>query len=282
MKLTDFLEQLEIEKLDEFRPDPDSHVLMVTGRMAKPGLTRMMLAIDPDDFTYEIRAMDIQVAAWLTVEKIANDIGDLTGVDLVLVPGKTMGDEKDLEKAIGIKVIRGPGCYSELPDFLEEEGFEQEVSDVPRPKLLVFNDYNVAEFLAKTYEVPFITIDSLIKRAQDDGITSDDFSRHNVLAELVRARLLEPDAKRGFVLYNYPRIARDIEWLEDMKVKQDAVVYVGNKDHNDIIDYYKDKTGFLTINDKDEKSRMANALEKVEMLMQQCVVPDSGMAQFKK
>ena len=71
-----------------------------------------------------------------------------------------------------------------------------------------------------------------------DGIEVDDWSRHNVIAELIRARLLEADAQKGFVIHNYPRIERDINWLEEMAVTLDAVVHYGDYDLS-VINHYK-------------------------------------------
>lgn len=284
MHIRDLLEHLEIQNLNEFRPDPGTHVVLITGRMALPGLKRMMSAINPADFTYDIRVLDIEVAAWLTAEKIIEEFGDTKGVDLILIPGKTMGSEEEIQDELGIKVMRGPGCYSEMPVFLEETGIEPDVSGVPRPRLLILGDEapRYAEFISKTYEVPLITAEKLIDRAKEDGLVTDDYYKHNFLAELVRARLTEEDAKKGFVLLNYPRTARDYIWFTEMKIRPDKILVSGTID-DQLEEKLKEFMGYTDIpSSGNDQDMQVMALKSVEETMQQCVVPDLGYAQKDK
>lgn len=255
-------------------------MILVTGRLARAGLSRMMEAIAPDDFTYEIRVLDIQVAAWLTAEQIIREIGDVDQADVILVPGKTQGDVEDIERALGVQVLRGPGCYSELPVFFEETGFEDQVSDVPRPRLLILGAQkdSISEFVAKTYEVPLITPDDLARQAEQDGLDVPDFYQHNVMAELLRARLIQPDAKKGYVISGYPRTERDVRWLQDIGARPDGMLFVGGTEP-ELLDAYQNHPGRIMISPSDDvRDMQATALERIEAMMQQCVVPDSGAA----
>lgn len=284
MKICELLETLDIQNLNEFRPEPGTHVVLVTGKMAQPGLKRMMSAINPSDFTYDIRVLDIEVAAWLTAEKIISEFGDTTGVDLILVPGKTMGSEEDIEKQLGVKTMKGPGCYSEMPVFLEEEGIELEVDGIPKPKILALGSEaeKFAEFVAKTYEVPLITIESLVTRSKEDGTLTDDPYRHNFLAELVRARLIEADAKNGFVILGYPRTVRDYVWFNEMKAKPDKILLAGDIDQ-ELNDELKDAVSVTKVPiSSDERDMQVFALKSIEETMQQCVIPDQGYAKKEK
>jgi hypothetical protein len=273
-------ELFENWRLQEYRPAANSHVIMVTGRLARAGLTRMMAAIAPDDFTYEIRVLDIQVAAWLTAEQIIKEIKDVSNADVILVPGKTQGNTEDIERALGIQVLRGPSCYSELPVFFEETGFEDQVSDVPRPRLLIIGKYanRISEFLASTYQVPLITPEKLAQQAVQDGLDVPDPYQHNVMAELLRARMLDSDAKKGYVISEYPRNERDVLWLQSLKVKPDGILIVGRTDP-DLINAYQNHPGKIMISTSlNERDMQATALERIEIMMQQCIVPDLGAA----
>jgi adenylate kinase len=230
---------LMTQMLMEFRPDAGSHVVMVTGKLAHNGLQRVMKALNPEEFTYEIRVLDKAVAAWFDVDFVAAEIGDLDGVDLVLLPGKTMGDEDELEGRIGVKVIRGTNCYSELPTFFEMAGVEVTSDDIVRPRILLLGRPGSGKStyggdLASTYEIPHISTGDLLRSGIEEGdpaaVTAKDHMErgelipHYLMAELVRARLALPDTKNGYVLDGYPRTLRDVEWLVDMNVKPDAVV----------------------------------------------------------
>lgn len=264
-----------MEVLQEYRPI-GSRVLLVTAVLANTGLTRIMEAIAPEDFTYEIRVIPIQVAAWLNAKDLPEQIGNVEDFDLVIIPGKTNGDEYDIERALGVRVVRGPNCYSELPDFFEQQGFEP-VTSVPGPKIAVRNADEVATFLAKTYEIPLIDMGELIDlEIISDGpvgkiLANSVVAPHNVKAEVLRSRLTMPDTKNGWVLTGYPRDEREIQWLEEMGMSPDALVAVPAR--NDAVQsIYKDNPAYIEILEADPQRRKEEALVRVETLMQTCVV----------
>ena len=162
---------------------------------------------------------------------------------------------------LGIEVVRGPNCYSELPVFLEEIGLELDSSEkVVPPKIFVLGDkHNIAEYLAKTYEVALI-----------DPSTVED-QRHNQVAEFVRSEVI---GKEGWVIKNYPGTIRDTEWVKDMKLKPDAIVAT---DNSEIVSYYADKPQLLMIEGKTSEELRKKALIEVETLMQTCINPDEGL-----
>jgi hypothetical protein len=283
MRLIELFEALPVS-LNEYRPTGGSHLILVTGRLARAGLIRMMEAIDPTDFTYEIRVLDTEIAAWLTTQQITQEIGDVNHADVILVPGKTQGDVQDIARALGVQVLRGPECYSELPVFFEETGFEDQVSDVPRPRLLVLGNQgdSISEFITKTYQVPLITPDNLVQQAQQDGLDIVAPVQTNVMAELLRARLIQPDAKKGYVITGYPRTTRDVRWLRDIGARPDGILFVGEADP-ELLDAYQDHPGRILILPSDNvRDQQATALAHIETLMQQCVIPNSGAAPEKK
>jgi len=268
-------EIIETHTILEYRPEPDQHIIMVTGQLAKTGLQRVVDALGEIDFTYEIRALDIAIAAWLTTDKIAEEIGDVTGADAILIPGKTMGDDSVLENAVNIPVIRGPVCYSELPVFLEYIGIDVDPSGIVRPKILLINASNeLGNQLASTYEVPHITPDEIVDTlGADDPIVAayqaQQPALHNVKAELIRSRLVMRDALGGFVMQDYPANTRDCQWLDEMTTL-DVIVMIDDGYNNEVSKHYQDHLGYTVIpaNDPD---MLSSVFTKVETILQQCV-----------
>jgi len=262
------------ELINEYRPEKNSKVIFVTGKLAAKGLQRVLEAINPQDFTYKIRVLDVEVAAWLDVSIIYKQIGDIEGVNVLIIPGKTTGDEQELQEKLHIQVVRGPNCYSELPVFLEEIGFESDSAErVVPPKIIVLDDkHGIAEYLAKTYEIKLIDPITLAKKEKIDA------SKHNQVAELVRSETITLD---GWVLKNYPDTMRDIECIKDMKLSPDAVVSISND--SEVAKFYSNKPQYIYLGDiLDSEQIRKKALVKVEMLMQTCINPDEGLADGKE
>jgi len=287
--------------LSEWRPATGMHVLLVTGQLAHKGLQRIMDAIDPEDFTYEIRVLDVAVAAWISTEMLQQQIGDLTGVDLILTPGKLIGNEAELEKQLGIPVVRGPGCYSELPTFLEVENFENITSnDIVRPRIAVTGSSTYirarhAQLLARTYEIPRATRASMLRtsllNAEHVGEMIEQLQSQNspvpanLQASLVKNYVL--DADNGFVLSDYPNTARDLQWMQDLQIDLDIIVWMQTQSSNwraeQLLAALKDDPRLLTIDATGSAREIESALiTGVERMLQQCVVPDSGLAANSK
>ena len=267
------------EVLNEFRPT-GNHVLLITGVLAESGLKRIMEAISPDDFTYEIRTMSSQVAAWLNVERLMEDIGDVADFDLIILPGQTVGEAYDLERHIGVRVVKGPACYSSLPHFFEEQGFNApEATPLPRIAICEPGDAT-GRYLAATYEIPFLDIEELIDlEIVEDGPTAKEIRnsprplRHNLLAEILRARISLPDARNGWVLAGYPTTLRDIEWMEEMEATPDVYVAVVHPMVQTLIlDHYRDADNIIEIlPNLPPQEIKETALVRVETLMQTCI-----------
>lgn len=267
------------EVLNEFRPS-GHHVLLVTGVLAEVGLRRMMEAIDPQDFTYDIKTTSKQVAAWLTTADLEQELGEVSDYSLIIIPGQTKGDEYELERHLGVRVVKGPACYSSLPDFFEEQGFEP-VGDIPRPQIVITEPGDeVGRFLAKTYEIPYLDMDDMIeKESKEDGPLGKELRsaerplRHNLLAEIVRARVSLPDARNGWVLAGYPTTVRDIQWLDDMDKRPDVyVAVVPEGESTPVLDHYRKEDNVIEIDPVlDLQDIKEQAIVRVETLMQTCV-----------
>lgn len=286
------LEEMDIEHnviLKEFRPGAGQHVLMITGNLAKAGLERVMAALGTEDFTYEIRNIDIAVAAWITTDLIKNSIDTTEGVDLIMIPGKCTGDEEQLSKELGVKVIRGPVCYSELPTFLEHHGVEIDPEGIVRPKIIMLGDEaQYAEALSKTYEVPHLTIHSMLDALGGDDMLVQKINEfmsdgapvpHYLMAELVRSRLVMPDVQKGYLLDGYPHTPRDAVWMDEIKPQPDVIVSMGSADPEVVVHYYSNPA-LIEVDATVSQRTMSNLYTGVEGLMRQCVKP--GMANLKK
>ncbi len=302
--------------LFEFAPEPGSHLVLVTGKLAHTGLKRIMVALDPQVFTFEIRVLDKAVAAWFTTEFIAENVGPLNPADILLIPGKTMGDEGDLSQLLGVRVERGTNCYSELPTFFEMAGVEVTSDDIVKPKIIMIGrpgsgKTTYAAEIAATYEIPHVSVGDVIRAGVEEGdeaaieaaeyLGRGELVPHNVMAELVRSRVLMPDMRNGFVLDGYPRILRDVQWLADMGVRPDAVVYLacdeevakqrliaqGRADYvmqgkligefetetAPMIEHYRELPGFIEI-DTDSPDVLSVLYTSLETMFQKCLRPD--------
>ena len=96
------------------RADP-ARVLFVTGRLAEPGLRRMLAAMAPS-FAYDVAVMKITVAALMTTEWLARSLHVPEGTDLVLIPGLCEGDARALADKVSVPVEKGPVDLRDIPE----------------------------------------------------------------------------------------------------------------------------------------------------------------------
>ena len=91
------------------------NILFITGKLAEKGLRTVIESMEDKDFTYEIRNLNVNVAALLTTDMIARRIDDVQSFDEIIIPGRVRGDLELLEKTINKKIIRGPDELKDLP-----------------------------------------------------------------------------------------------------------------------------------------------------------------------
>jgi dihydropteroate synthase-like protein len=92
---------------------PD-RVLFVTGKLAEPGLRRVLADLAPP-FTSDVAALKITVAALMTTPWIASHLDVPTGTDLVMIPGLCEGDTRAIGERFGVPVEKGPKDLREIP-----------------------------------------------------------------------------------------------------------------------------------------------------------------------
>jgi len=90
------------------------HVLFVTGKLAEPGLRRVLAGMAPP-FGYDVATLNITVAALMTTSWIAGHLGVPNGTDLVMIPGLCEGDVQVIGETLGVAVEKGPKDLREIP-----------------------------------------------------------------------------------------------------------------------------------------------------------------------
>ena len=89
-------------------------VLFVTGKLAEPGLRRVLADMAPP-FAQDVAALKITVAALMTTSWIANHLDVPAGTDLVMIPGLCEGDPSAIVEKFGVPVEKGPKDLREIP-----------------------------------------------------------------------------------------------------------------------------------------------------------------------
>ena len=129
------------------------HILFLTGKLAEKRLRRVLEAMQPLEFTCEIRNIGVSVAALMTAQMIGRRLQDLDGVDRIIVPGLCQGDLDALGEALGVPVQRGTVDVKDLPTLFGREA-----------QLISLDKYSVGIF-AEIVEAPQISVDAILARA---------------------------------------------------------------------------------------------------------------------
>jgi dihydropteroate synthase-like protein len=91
-----------------------SRVLFVTGKLAEPGLRRVLADMAPP-FASDVAALKITVAALMTTPWIASHLDVPAGTDLVMIPGLCEGDTRAIGDRFSVPVEKGPKDLREIP-----------------------------------------------------------------------------------------------------------------------------------------------------------------------
>lgn len=104
--------------MEEARP----HLLFVTGKLAEPGLVRLLEQIAPRaGFDYTVAVLPITVVALATTPWIARHLSVPPGIDRVILPGLCAGDLEALTAVTSAPVERGPKDLRDLPDHFRTQ-----------------------------------------------------------------------------------------------------------------------------------------------------------------
>jgi len=96
-------------------------VLLVTGKLAEAAVRRHA---SESDVEASVISLPVSVASLLTPEIIARHLSsvDLTGYDMILIPGLVRGDIGIIEKAYAISTFKGPRYSADIPTVLNMLG----------------------------------------------------------------------------------------------------------------------------------------------------------------
>ncbi|MGH6944174.1 MAG: DUF6513 domain-containing protein, partial [Geminicoccaceae bacterium] len=129
------------------------HILFVTGRLAEPRLARVLGAMAPTEFSFEVRQIGVKVAALMTPEIIRRRLNDVGGATRILLPGRARGDLEALGAEFGVPVARGPDDLKDLPEFFGRRGAGLDLS---RHDVRIF---------AEIVEAPMLDVPGILTRA---------------------------------------------------------------------------------------------------------------------
>ena len=126
------------------------HLLFITGHLAEKSLARVLAALEPRHFSYEIRVPGINVAALLTAAMLKRRLHALQGFDKVILPGRCRGDLDELTAHFGVPFARGP---EELKDLPAHFGTQAKPRVIDRTDVTLF---------AEVVQAPHSTVDDIL------------------------------------------------------------------------------------------------------------------------
>jgi len=130
------------------------HIVFLTGKLAERNLRGVLDELAPEEFTYDVVRLPINVAGLMTADYIGRHFARGEGVDRVIVPGRCRGDLDALGQALGLKIERGP---DELRDLPEHFGRERKGVDLSKHDVQIF---------AEIVDAPDLTLEQIVARAQ--------------------------------------------------------------------------------------------------------------------
>lgn len=110
-------------------------VLLVTGKLAEEIVKQYS---EQSNIEVHVVALNVPVAAFLTAETIVEGLKgrNLTGFDMILVPGFSRGDTAYISDAVGVPAFKGPRYAADLPTVLDVLGTVKLSTTVPACDLL--------------------------------------------------------------------------------------------------------------------------------------------------
>ena len=130
------------------------HIVFLTGRLAQPGLERVLAGIEDAPFTHEVREIGLQVAALMTAEMIRRRLKAPVQADRIIVPGRCRGDIDALTAHYGVPVVRGPEELKDLPRYFQRAARPVDLSE---DEVAIF---------AEIVDAPQLTVAQIVERAR--------------------------------------------------------------------------------------------------------------------
>lgn len=135
-------------------------LLFLTGKLAEKRLHRILGAMQPTDFAYDVENIGVSVAALMTADMIRRRLSLTLQPDRVIVPGLCRGDMAEVGRHFDVPFIRGPIDLKDLPAFFNRNC---EPPDLSQHSVLIF---------AEIVDAPNMTVAEIVergKRYQGDG-----------------------------------------------------------------------------------------------------------------
>lgn len=128
-------------------------LLFLTGRLALPRLNKVLQAMQPTPFTFDVQDIGVKVAALMTPDIIRRRLPQPLQVDRVILPGRSRGDLNVLTQHFGVLFSRGPDDLKDLPEYF---GRQSKPIDLSRHDVRIF---------AEIVEAPDLDIPGILERA---------------------------------------------------------------------------------------------------------------------
>jgi dihydropteroate synthase len=135
-------------------------ILFITGKLAEAALRRVLDAMQPTPFDYEVRNLGVSVAALMTADMVRRRLGDTGAATRIVFPGRCRGDFVALASELGVPMVRGPEELKDLPELF---GRKAEARALDRHDCLIF---------AEVVDAPRLSVDAILARARryrEDG-----------------------------------------------------------------------------------------------------------------
>ncbi len=130
------------------------HLVFLTGRLARPRVERVLQAMQPTEFTFEVRDVGVKVAALMTADLIRRRVPAPLEADRIMLPGRCRADLAALSEHFGVPVQRGPDDVNDLPEYFGKKGGPRDLS---RHDVRIF---------AEIVEAPSLDLDGIRRRAE--------------------------------------------------------------------------------------------------------------------
>ena len=129
------------------------HILFLTGHLALPRLERVLAAMQPTPFTFEVHDIGVKVAALMTGELISRRLKPPLKADRVLLPGRSRCDLEKLSAQFAVPFARGPDDVGDMPEYFGRAAAKRDLS---RHDVRIF---------AEIVEAPSLSVDAILHRA---------------------------------------------------------------------------------------------------------------------
>ncbi len=131
------------------------HILFLTGRLAEASLRKVLVSLQPAQFTYGVHVLKLQVAGLMTADMILRRLPSTEGAQRVLVPGRCRGELEPLSAHFGVPFQRGPEELKDLPEFFGRGGGA--APDLSRYDVRIF---------AEIVDAPNMSIEAMLAQAR--------------------------------------------------------------------------------------------------------------------